>query len=301
MKRNKHIYSLEDNMANNVQIALKKYFGYESFKPGQEAIIDSILQGRDTMGIMPTGGGKSVCYQIPALLLPGMSLVISPLIALMKDQVDALNDLGIPAACINSGMGVREIRTCLSEAHQGRYKLLYVAPERLGSENFTNLLRNLPVALIAIDEAHCVSQWGHDFRPSYLDIAPWIAELSERPVVAAFTATATMRVREDIVKMLELSVPDVYVTGFKRENLHLSAVKGVDKTNFISSYVKNHPEQAGIIYAATRKEVDALCQHLQSRGYPVGRYHAGLDKEERNQNQEDFLYDEIRVIVATNA
>ncbi len=288
-------------MANNIQAALKKYFGYESFKPGQEPIIDSILQGRDILGIMPTGGGKSVCYQIPALLLPGMSLVISPLIALMKDQVDALNDLGIPAAYINSGMGAGEIRTCLSEARQGRYKLLYVAPERLGSENFTNLLRNLPVALIAIDEAHCVSQWGHDFRPSYLDIAPWIAELPERPVVAAFTATATLRVREDIAKMLELSGPDIYVTGFKRENLHLSAAKGVDKTSFISSYVKNHPEQAGIIYAATRKEVDALYEHLQSRGYLAGRYHAGLDKEERNQNQEDFLYDNIRVIVATNA
>jgi ATP-dependent DNA helicase RecQ len=285
----------------NIQSALKKYFGYESFKAGQETIIESILQGRDTLGIMPTGGGKSVCYQIPALLLPGMSLVISPLIALMKDQVDALNDLGIPAACINSGMGAGEIRTCLTEARQGRYKLLYVAPERLGSENFTNLLRNLPVAMIAVDEAHCVSQWGHDFRPSYLDIAPWIAELPERPVVAAFTATATLRVREDIAKMLELSGPDIYVTGFKRENLHLSAVKGVDKTSFISRYVKSHSSQAGIIYAATRKEVDALYEHLHSRGYSVGRYHAGLDKEERNQNQEDFLYDEIRVIVATNA
>jgi len=288
-------------MAKYIQAALKKYFGYESFKPGQEPIINSILEGRDILGIMPTGGGKSICYQIPALLLPGISLVISPLIALMKDQVDALNDLGIPAAFINSGMGAGEIRACLSEACQGRYKLLYVAPERLGSENFTNLLRNLPVALIAIDEAHCVSQWGHDFRPSYLDIAPWIAQLPKRPVVAAFTATATLRVREDIAKMLELSGTDTYVTGFKRENLHLSTAKGVDKTSFISSYVKNHPEQAGIIYAATRKEVDALYEHLQSRGYSVGRYHAGLDREERNQNQEDFLYDEIRVIVATNA
>jgi len=288
-------------MANNIQAALKKYYGYESFKPGQEAIIAGILQKHDVLGIMPTGGGKSVCYQIPALLLPGMSLIISPLIALMKDQVDALNDLGIPAACINSGMKAAEIRNTLAEARQGRYKLLYVAPERLGSENFTNLLRNLAISLIAIDEAHCVSQWGHDFRPSYLDIAPWIAELPERPVVAAFTATATLKVREDIAKMLELSNPDIYVTGFKRENLHLSAVKGVDKTKFIASYVKSHPGQAGIIYAATRKEVDALYEHLQYRGYLVGRYHAGLDNEDRNRNQEGFLYDEIQIIVATNA
>lgn len=288
-------------MANKLLSTLKKYYGYESFKPGQEAIINGILAGRDILGIMPTGGGKSVCYQIPALLLPGMSLVISPLIALMKDQVDALNNLGIPAAYINSGMGAGEIRTCLAKAGQGRYKLLYVAPERLGSENFTNLLGNLPVALIAIDEAHCVSQWGHDFRPSYLDIAPWIAELQKRPVVAAFTATATRRVREEIAHLLELADPVIYVSGFKRENLHLSAVKGVDKTHFISSYVKKHPQQAGIIYAATRKEVDVLYEHLQSCGYSVGRYHAGLDKEERNQNQEEFLYDEIRIIVATNA
>lgn len=288
-------------MAHDIQAALKKYFGYKSFKPGQEAIINSIMQGRDVLGILPTGGGKSVCYQIPALLLPGVSLVISPLIALMKDQVDALNVLGIPAAFINSAMSIGEIRTRMAEASQGRYKLLYVAPERLASEQFTSLLQKLSISMIAIDEAHCVSQWGHDFRPAYLDIAPWIAELPERPIVAAFTATATLRVREDIAKMLELSSPDIYVTGFKRDNLHLSAAKGVDKTNFISSYVKNHPEQAGIIYAATRKEVDALYEHLQSRGYSVGRYHAGLDKEERNQNQEDFLYDEIRVIVATNA
>lgn len=288
-------------MANKLLSTLKKYYGYESFKPGQEAIINGILAGRDILGIMPTGGGKSVCYQIPALLLPGMSLVISPLIALMKDQVDALNNLGIPAAYINSGMGAGEIRTCLAKAGQGRYKLLYVAPERLGSENFTNLLGNLPVALIAIDEAHCVSQWGHDFRPSYLDIAPWIAELQKRPVVAAFTATATRRVREEIAHLLELADPVIYVSGFKRENLHLSAVKGVDKTHFISSHVKKHPQQAGIIYAATRKEVDVLYEHLQSCGYSVGRYHAGLDKEERNQNQEEFLYDEIRIIVATNA
>ena len=288
-------------MKYNVQQALKKYYGYSTFKPGQEDIINSILAGRDSLGIMPTGGGKSVCYQLPALLLPGLSLVISPLIALMKDQVDALNELGITAACINSNMGAREIRSCLVEARQGSYKILYVAPERLASESFTNLLRSLPISLIAIDEAHCVSQWGHDFRPSYLGIAPWIAQLPERPVVAAFTATATLPVRADMAKLLELAQPDVYVTGFKRENLHLSAIKGVDKNNYITRYVESHREQAGIIYAATRKEVDALHAQLQAKGYKAGRYHAGMDKDDRNQNQEDFLYDEIQVIVATNA
>ncbi|HRW13201.1 MAG TPA: RecQ family ATP-dependent DNA helicase, partial [Syntrophomonas sp.] len=216
-------------MDSNLQLALKKYYGYTTFKPGQEDIINSILAGGDILGIMPTGGGKSICYQLPALLMPGLTLVISPLIALMKDQVDALNELGITAACINSGMEAGQIRSCLVEAHQGNYKLLYVAPERLASESFTNLLRNLPISLIAIDEAHCVSQWGHDFRPSYLDISPWIEQLPQRPVVAAFTATATLPVREDITKLLNLVNPDVYVTGFKRENLHLSAIKGVDK------------------------------------------------------------------------
>lgn len=288
-------------MDYNVQQALKKYYGYRSFKPGQEDIIASILQGRDTLGVMPTGGGKSICYQLPALLLPGLSLVISPLIALMKDQVDALNELGITAACINSGMAAGEVRSRLVEANNGRYKLLYVAPERLASESFTNLLRNLSVSLIAIDEAHCVSQWGHDFRPSYLDIAPWIAQLPERPVIAAFTATATLQVRADMAKLLELSCPDIYVTGFKRENLHLSAIKGVDKSKFITRYIESHPEQSGIIYAATRKEVDSLYEHLQAKGFPVGRYHAGMGNAERHQNQEDFLYDEIRVIIATNA
>lgn len=288
-------------MNYNVPQALKKYYGYSSFKPGQEAIINSILQGRDTLGIMPTGGGKSVCYQLPALLLPGLSLVISPLIALMKDQVDALNELGITAACINSGMDAGKVRSRLVEANQGRYKLLYVAPERLASESFSNLLRNLPVALIAIDEAHCVSQWGHDFRPSYLDIAAWIEQLPQRPVVAAFTATATLQVQNDMAKLLALSNPDIYVTGFKRENLHLSAVKGVEKNKFITRYIESHPEQSGIVYAATRKEVDDLYQHLQAKGFLAGRYHAGMGNAERHRNQEEFLYDEIRVIVATNA
>ena len=288
-------------MSINIQQALKKYYGYSTFKPGQEEIISSILSGREVLGIMPTGGGKSVCYQLPALLMPGLTLVISPLIALMKDQVDALNELGITAACVNSGMEAGQIRSCLVEAHQGNYKLLYVAPERLASESFTNLLRNLPISLIAIDEAHCVSQWGHDFRPSYLDISPWIEQLPQRPVVAAFTATATLPVRADITKLLNLVNPDVYVTGFKRENLHLSTIKGVDKNKFITRYVESHSDQSGIIYAATRKEVDALYELLKSKGIAAGRYHAGMDKDDRHRNQEDFLYDEIRVMAATNA
>ncbi|HWQ76963.1 MAG TPA: DNA helicase RecQ [Syntrophomonas sp.] len=284
-----------------IQKALKQYFGYSTFKSGQEDIINSILAGHDVLGIMPTGGGKSICYQLPALLRPGLGLVISPLISLMKDQVDALNELGITAACINSGMEAAQIRNCLVEAHQGTYKLLYVAPERLASESFTNLLQSLPISLIAIDEAHCVSQWGHDFRPSYLDIAPWIKELPQRPVIAAFTATATLPVREDMIKLLDLIGPDVYVTGFKRENLHLSVIKGTDKNKFITRYVESHPEQSGIIYAATRKEVDALYELLKSKGWAAGRYHAGMDKDERRRNQEDFLYDEIQVMAATNA
>jgi len=288
-------------MSINIQQALKKYYGYSTFKPGQEEIISSILSGREVLGIMPTGGGKSVCYQLPALMMPGLTLVISPLIALMKDQVDALNELGITAACVNSGMEAGQIRSCLVEAHQGNYKLLYVAPERLASESFTNLLRNLPISLIAIDEAHCVSQWGHDFRPSYLDISPWIEQLPQRPVVAAFTATATLPVRADITKLLNLVNPDVYVTGFKRENLHLSTIKGVDKNKFITRYVESHSDQSGIIYASTRKEVDSLYELLKSKGIAAGRYHAGMDKDERHRNQEDFLYDEIRVMAATNA
>ena len=288
-------------MKVNLNTALKKYFGYSTFKAGQEDIINSILAGKDIMGVMPTGGGKSICYQLPALLLPGLSLVISPLISLMKDQVDALNELGITAACINSTMESGQISSCLAEARQGKYKLLYIAPERLASNSFTNLLRRLPIALIAIDEAHCVSQWGHDFRPSYLDIAPWIEQLPQRPVVAAFTATATLAVRNDITKLLGLTAPDIYITGFKRENLHLSAIKGVDKNRFITRYIAGHPQQSGIIYAATRREVDALYELLTSKGFAVGRYHAGMEKEERQRSQDDFIYDEIRVMVATNA
>jgi len=284
-----------------IQQVLKKYFGYSAFKPGQEAIINSILQGRDTIGIMPTGGGKSLCYQVPALILPGITMVISPLIALMKDQVDALNTLGVPATYISSTLTQKEIRERLINASRGDYKILYVAPERLTSAYITRLSEVIRVSLIAIDEAHCVSQWGHDFRPSYAAIAPWIAAMPYRPVITAFTATATSQVRADIIKLLSLNDPDINMTGFDRENLYFSVIKGLDKTRFIDQYLKDHPEQSGIVYAATRKEVDNIYTYLQSQGYKVGRYHAGLSADERTHNQEAFLYDKIPVMIASNA
>lgn len=280
---------------------MKKYFGFGTFRPGQKEIINNIINGHDILAIMPTGGGKSICYQIPALLLPGMSLVISPLISLMKDQVDALNNLGIAASYISSSLYSGEIKNRLHKAALGQYKLLYIAPERLASEGFGELLNNLPLSLVAIDEAHCVSQWGHDFRPHYLDIAAWISELPQRPVLAAFTATATARVQEDIVQHLALNNPGIFVTGFDRKNLYYSVIKGADRNKFIKDYIQAHREQSGIIYAATRKEVDALYSMLQMLHYNVGRYHAGLSTEERNSSQEAFLYDDIQVMVATNA
>ncbi|MDD2586821.1 MAG: DNA helicase RecQ [Syntrophomonadaceae bacterium] len=288
-------------MKEKVELVLKKYFGYDAFKPGQDKIISNILDQRDTLGIMPTGGGKSLCYQIPALVLPGTSIIISPLIALMKDQVDALTSQGIAAAYISSILTPKEVQETLINAAHGQYKLLYIAPERLASESCSNLLLNLQVPLIAIDEAHCVSQWGHDFRPSYEAIAPWIKQMPRRPVVAAFTATATPRVQEDIVKLLHLEKGTTFITGFDRKSLHFSVLKGVDKKQYIDQYVKGHAEQAGIIYAATRKEVDDLYKYLSSQGYKAGRYHAGLSNEERNYSQDAFIYDELRVIVATNA
>jgi len=288
-------------MDSMVTGAMKKYFGYDHFKPGQEAIIASILQDRDTMGIMPTGGGKSLCYQLPALVLPGLTLVISPLIALMKDQVDALNTQGIPASFINSSIGPAEVRKRLQLAAVGKYKLLYVAPERLESESFTQLLCELPLSLVAVDEAHCISHWGHDFRPSYLSIGPWIEALPHRPVLTAFTATATERVREDVSQRLGLFRPQVFVNSFDRPNLRFSLVKGVDRGRFIRRYLAEHPDQPGIIYAATRKEVDALYEEVNRHHIKVSRYHAGLSNEERTTSQDDFIYDRSLVIVATNA
>lgn len=288
-------------MLEEARKVLKTYFGYPSFKPGQEKIIASITAGRDTLGIMPTGGGKSICYQIPALLCDGVTLVISPLISLMKDQVDALNSLGVSAAFINSSLDQREVEARIRLAADGAYKLLYVAPERLESSRFLKLVRSLPVALVAVDEAHCISAWGHDFRPSYLAIAPLIKELPSEPVVTAFTATATKEVTADIVKLLAMREPKVYVTGFNRENLAFFVVRGVNKRDFVTQYVETNKDQSGIIYAATRKEVDNLHTFLHKRGFAVGKYHAGLSESERISNQERFLYDDVRIMVATNA
>ena len=281
--------------------AMKKHFGYDSFKPGQAEIISSILQGRDTLGIMPTGGGKSLCYQLPALALPGLTLVISPLIALMKDQVDALHAQGIPASFINSSIGSAEVRKRLQLAAQGNYKLLYVAPERLESESFTGLLGELPLDLVAVDEAHCISHWGHDFRPSYLSIGPWIQALPRRPILAAFTATATERVREDISQRLGLFRPQIFVNSFDRPNLRFSLAKGTERSRYIRRYLAEHPDQPGIIYVATRKEADALYDELNRQDFSVARYHAGLSNEERTAAQDDFIYDRCPLIVATNA
>lgn len=280
---------------------LKKYYGYDSFRPGQEKIISSIYQGRDTVGIMPTGGGKSICYQIPALLFPGTTLVISPLISLMKDQVDALNSLGVPAAFVNSSLKYREVVATFEQARRGGYKLIYVAPERLESEQFVSLLKELNVPLLAIDEAHCVSQWGHDFRPSYLHIGRLVEKFRRRPVITAFTATATAEVTSDIVNLLALDDPDVFITGFDRENLSFLVISGENKRDFVEKYLRDNTDKPGIIYAATRKEVDRLHAYLRQKGFSAGKYHAGMSEAERDMNQEKFIYDDIRVMVATNA
>lgn len=280
---------------------LRKYFGYTSFRQGQEKIIESIMDCSDTLGIMPTGGGKSLCYQVPALLMQGTAIVVSPLISLMKDQVEALNNLGIPSAFINSSLEWWELEEQMRLAYKGKFKLLYVAPERLESERFVNMLKNIQVSMIAIDEAHCVSQWGHDFRPSYLTLPQFVSQLPKKPVITAFTATATERVKNDIIRLLELKSPNVFISGFDRKNLFFSVRKGANKLDYIINYIEEHKNQAGIIYAATRKEVDKLYEVLMKKGFQAGKYHAGLEDVERSRNQEDFTYDRIRVMVATNA
>ncbi|MCL6591618.1 MAG: DNA helicase RecQ [Firmicutes bacterium] len=282
---------------------LKKHYGYPSFREGQAAIIESILAGNDVCAIMPTGAGKSICFQIPALLFPGLTLVISPLISLMKDQVDALKDVAIPSTFINSSLSWKEVLARIRKARAGEYRLLYVAPERLEAESFGDLVQSLEqsVSLVAIDEAHCVSQWGHDFRPSYRQIGPFIQQLPVRPIVAAFTATATEEVKDDIIKLLGLVKPAVYITGFDRPNLAFGVVRGGNKKDYVLNYLAGHPRHPGIIYAATRKEVENLYKLLQKKGLQVGKYHAGLTDAERIEAQEAFIYDDIRVMVATNA
>lgn len=280
---------------------LKQYYGYSSFREGQENIIREILNGNDVLTIMPTGGGKSICYQVPALLLEGITLVISPLISLMKDQVDNINNLGINSAYINSSLSNIEINSILDEAARNEIKILYVAPERLESQAFLELIASINVSMIAIDEAHCVSQWGHDFRSSYRRISRVISLLRNRPIVTAFTATATDEVREDIIKLLELDNPKVFISGFDRKNLKIIIEKGVNKKNYILDYINNNKDESGIIYCSTRKEVDSLYDLLISRGVYTEKYHAGLNDEYRKQAQENFIYDKCNIIIATNA
>ncbi|HBW39023.1 MAG TPA: DNA helicase RecQ, partial [Desulfosporosinus sp.] len=280
---------------------LQRYFGYTQFRDGQQKVIESLLRGRDTLAIMPTGAGKSLAYQIPTLLFKGTTLVISPLISLMKDQVDALQQYGVPATFINSSLSLQEVRSRIKRAADGEYKLLYVAPERLESESFRVLLESLQVSFLAIDEAHCVSQWGHDFRPSYLQLGPFIKSFSNKPLIGAFTATATEEVQADIVRLLELRQPGIFVTGFDRPNLTFLTFRGENKRVFVLDYVQTHADQSGIIYAGTRKEVDSLQEFLAKSGVKVGKYHAGMNDEDRQKSQEDFLFDERTVMVATNA
>ncbi len=280
---------------------LRRYFGYKAFRPAQEPIIRDLLAGRDTVAIMPTGAGKSICFQIPALLLDGITLVISPLISLMKDQVDALTEQGVPATFINSSLSMEESDARFAAIAQGRCRIVYVAPERLETGYFQHILNRVRIAMVAVDEAHCLSQWGHDFRPSYRQIAPFINTLPERPLISAFTATATPAVRDDIIHLLGLGRPAVHVSGFDRPNLFFDVRRGESKDKFIERYLKDHPDESGIIYAATRKKVDALYEMLRKKKLPVGRYHAGLSDEERKTMQEDFLYDRLPVIIATNA
>ena len=280
---------------------LKKYFGYDSFRAGQETLVNSILSGRDTLGIMPTGAGKSLCYQIPALLMPGITLVISPLISLMKDQVTALNQAGIHAAYLNSSLTQGQYQTALRNLIQGRYKIVYVAPERLLTESFLWAASQIEISMVSVDEAHCISQWGQDFRPSYLKIPDFVEQLPVRPVVSAFTATATAEVREDIAAILGLQDPVTLVTGFDRKNLFFSVKQPKDKISSMLAYLTEHSGECGIIYCLTRKTVEEVHNALVGRGFSATRYHAGLSDEERRKNQEDFIFDRKEIMVATNA
>ena len=280
---------------------LKRYFGHSTFRPGHQTLIDGLLVGRDVLGVMPTGAGKSMCYQIPALAMEGMTLVISPLISLMADQVAALNQAGVPAAYLNSALDLEAYQEVLHGIRQGMYRLLYVAPERLTAPAFLAALGRVSVSLVAVDEAHCVSQWGQDFRPSYLKIPEFLEQLPVRPVMGAFTATATAQVKEDIVQMLGLRDPEVVTTGFDRPNLYFGVVRPRDKDAWLLRFVQERGEKSGIVYCATRKNVESVCQMLQDQGLAVTRYHAGLGDQERQDNQEDFVYDRCRIMVATNA
>ena len=288
-------------MLNKARQILQKFYGYEDFRPGQKKVVESLLNRNDTVAIMPTGAGKSICFQIPALLFEGATLVISPLISLMKDQVDSLRQLGIAAVYINSSVSKAKLYKDLQDISAGFYKIIYIAPERLTSEYLPDSFKNLNISMVAVDEAHCLSQWGHDFRPSYRNILNFTNSLRIKPIISAFTATATPEVKTDIINLLGLKQPNVFVTGFDRPNLYFSVLRGEVKDKFVIDYVKKHQDEAGIIYVGTRKDVDALQVLLEIKGIKAGRYHAGMTDEERNQMQEDFLYDNLSVMVATNA
>ena len=281
--------------------ALKAVFGYDSFRPGQEAVINAILKGRDILAVMPTGAGKSLCYQVPAMLLSGITLVISPLISLMQDQVKALNEAGVNAAFINSSLSEKELNDTFKNAYKGHYKIIYVAPERLMSEGFISFAKSVEISMVTVDEAHCISQWGQDFRPSYMDIAEFINILDKRPIISAFTATATQNVREDIICSLGLNNPYFLVTGFDRENLFFQVDKPQNKERFILDFIERHRGESGIIYCATRKNVDSLYTLLRKQHISVGKYHAGMSNEERKQMQNDFVFDYTSIVIATNA
>lgn len=280
---------------------LIKFYGYKNFRKGQEEIINTILDNNDTLAIMPTGGGKSICYQLPGLMSEGITIVVSPLISLMKDQVDALNEMGINSVYINSSLTNLEVEEIFLAIRNEEYKLLYVAPERLSTIDFINVIKNVKVYQIAIDEAHCVSQWGHDFRTSYKNINPFIRMFEKRPVITAFTATASNEVQEDIIKLLGLSNPKIFITGFDRENIQIEIIKGIEKKDYIVNYIKKHELDSGIIYVATRKEVEQLSVLLNKNGINSLKYHAGLSDIERKENQENFIFDKCKIMVATNA
>ena len=280
---------------------LKQYFGYDSFREGQEELIESILEGQDTFGIMPTGAGKSICFQVPALIMDGITLVISPLISLMKDQVEGLNQAGVHAAYLNSSLTAGQYQKALGFAKEGRYKIIYVAPERLVTDSFLDFALHAHISMLVVDEAHCVSQWGQDFRPSYLKIVEFIGRLPKRPVISAFTATATKEVRDDIIDILLLQNPKVVATGFDRPNLYFAVQSPKDKYGAMKNFLELHPGQSGIIYCLTRKYVEEVYERLGEEGFSVTKYHAGLSDIERKANQEDFIYSRAEIMVATNA
>ena len=303
--KNNLVVEIKDACSNDryhsPEQALKSLFGYDSFRVGQKSVIDNILAGRDAFAVMPTGAGKSVCYQIPAVLLPGITLVVSPLISLMQDQVQALNEAGVPAAFINSALSEKDYNETIRKAREGLYKIIYIAPERLVTEGFLALAKSIPVSMVTVDEAHCISQWGQDFRPSYMKIVEFVKMLEKRPIISAFTATATEAVREDIVCTLGLQDPFTLVNGFDRENLFFQVDKPKNKEQYILKYISEHGGDSGIIYCATRKNVDNIYELLRSNGISVGKYHAGMNAGERKKMQDDFVFDYTSIVVATNA